>query len=340
MAGYIGSRASVVSSGAERKKTFDITTTTTVLAGLSYTPTFVHVFHNGVRLVDGTDYTATNSTSITLTTAAQSGDQVVVVSYATFQAADAYTKAETYTKSEADAGFVSDPNGAVTVDASGNVGIGTATPSLLQSYGNTLVVGSGSGAHGMTVFSSPAEYGALLFADGTGTNAELRAGEITYDHSTSSMFIKTAATERMRIDASGRVTMPYQPAFNAYAPAKTATKATVIYGTTRSNIGNHYNVTTGRFTAPIAGTYFFSFNSLMGLPYTAGHVRLWFDVNGVRNATYGDSLLGNDGIVPYSSISMSISLYLNANEYISVWNDGTIPTYGTSYGQFSGHLIG
>ena len=55
MAGYIGSRASVVSSGAERKKTFDITGTTTVLTGLSYTPTFVHLFHNGVRLVDGTD---------------------------------------------------------------------------------------------------------------------------------------------------------------------------------------------------------------------------------------------------------------------------------------------
>lgn len=112
MAGYIGSRASVVSSGAERKKTFDITGTTTVLTGLSYTPTFVHLFHNGVRLVDGTDYTATNGTSITLTTAAENGDQVVVVSYATFQAADAYTKAE------ADAGFVSVAGGTFT----GNVG--------------------------------------------------------------------------------------------------------------------------------------------------------------------------------------------------------------------------
>ena len=91
------------------------------------------------------------------------------------------------------------------IDASGNVGIGTATPSLLQSYGNTLVVGSGSGAHGMTIYSGPTEYGALLFADGTGTNAELRAGEITYDQGSSSMFIKTAATERLRIDASGNV---------------------------------------------------------------------------------------------------------------------------------------
>jgi len=95
MAGYIGSKASVVSSGAERKKAFSITGTTTSLTGLSYTPNQVHVFHNGVRLVDGTDYTATNGTSITLTSAAENGDEVVVISYATFQPADAYTKAET-----------------------------------------------------------------------------------------------------------------------------------------------------------------------------------------------------------------------------------------------------
>ena len=88
MAGYIGSKASVVSSGAERKKLFNITTTTTSLTGLAYTLGQVHVFHNGVRLVDGTDYTATNGTSITLTVAAENGDQVAVVSYATFQTSD------------------------------------------------------------------------------------------------------------------------------------------------------------------------------------------------------------------------------------------------------------
>ena len=88
MSGYIGSGASVVSSGAENKKVFDITTNTTSLTGLNYTVGKVHVYHNGVRLVDGTDYTATNSTSITLTVAAVSGDQVVVVSYASFQVAD------------------------------------------------------------------------------------------------------------------------------------------------------------------------------------------------------------------------------------------------------------
>jgi hypothetical protein len=89
MAGYIGSKASVVSSGAERKKTFTITGATTSLTGLNYTVGKVHVFQNGVRLVDGTDYTATNNTTITLTVAAQNGDNVVVISQAAFQVSGA-----------------------------------------------------------------------------------------------------------------------------------------------------------------------------------------------------------------------------------------------------------
>ena len=89
MAGYIGSKASVVSSGAERKTTITATSGQTSLTGLSYTPTQVHVFQNGVRLVDGTDYTATNGSSITLTVGASTNDQIVVVSYATVEISDA-----------------------------------------------------------------------------------------------------------------------------------------------------------------------------------------------------------------------------------------------------------
>ena len=108
MAGYIGSKASVVSSGAERKKTFAITTNTTSLTGLSYTVGQVHVFHNGVRLVDGTDYTATDGTSITLTSAAENGDEVVVISYASFQTSDTVSASAGGTFSNA-----------VTIDADG-----------------------------------------------------------------------------------------------------------------------------------------------------------------------------------------------------------------------------
>jgi hypothetical protein len=187
MAGYIGSKASVVSSGAERKKTFAITTSTTSLTGLSYTPTKAHVFHNGVRLVDGTDYTATNGTSITLNSAAENGDEVVVVSYATFQAADAYTKAE------ADAGFVNDPNGVITVDGSSNVGIGTTSPDdvlhvVTPSFGGITLECTGATADPVFTFLGDSGNSWTLHQDASqGDSFQFR-----YNNS-----------EKIRIDSSG-----------------------------------------------------------------------------------------------------------------------------------------
>jgi hypothetical protein len=139
MAGFIGARASVVSSGAERKQTYAITTTTTSLTGLAYTPTKVHVYHNGIRLVDGTDYTATDGSTITLTTAAENGDEVVVISYATFQTSDTVSAANGGTF----AGNVSmngtlDVTGATTLTGQLNTG------SILPSTDNASDLGSTS----------------------------------------------------------------------------------------------------------------------------------------------------------------------------------------------------
>ena len=137
MAGYIGSKASVVSSGAERKKTFTITGATTSLTGLNYTVGKVHVFQNGVRLVDGTDYTATNSTTITLTVAAQSGDNVVVISQAAFQVADALlTSGGTMTGDLTVQGAFTSPG----IDDNGN-----ATAMTIDSNENVLITKTATG---------------------------------------------------------------------------------------------------------------------------------------------------------------------------------------------------
>jgi hypothetical protein len=143
MAGYIGSAASVVSSGAENKKTFTITGATTSLTGLNYPVGKVHVFQNGVRLVDGTDYTATNGTTITLTVAAQSGDNVVVISQADFQVSGAVsTSGDTMTGDLTVQGaFTSvgiDDNAdavALTIDSSENVLIGKTSDDAGASIG-------------------------------------------------------------------------------------------------------------------------------------------------------------------------------------------------------------
>jgi len=94
MAGYIGSNISVASPGAEKKFTYIATAGQTLFSQCSYSVGYLHVFHNGVRLVEVTDYTATTGNSFTLTVAANVGDEIVAISYGTFNVADAYTKSE------------------------------------------------------------------------------------------------------------------------------------------------------------------------------------------------------------------------------------------------------
>ena len=222
MAGYIGTKAAVVTPGAERKKVFSITTTTTSLTGLAYTPGFVHVFHNGVRLVDGTDYTATNGTSLTLTTAAQNGDEVVVISYATFEVADAYTKAEsddryvnvtgdTMTGALAVNGNLTVDTDTLFVDAANNrVGVGTISPvAPLHVAGASRFVSGGATTPAITVTQgyingdiNSANFSIGNFGDGS---SEMRVGTRGFTTFFTGAFDNATGTERMRIDSSGNV---------------------------------------------------------------------------------------------------------------------------------------
>ena len=88
------------------------------------------------------------------------------------------------------------------IDASGNVGIGTSSPSSLQAGAENLVVGSGSGDEGITIYSGNASRGNIYFADGT-TSTDPYRGQINYFHDSDYLRFVTAATEAMRIDASG-----------------------------------------------------------------------------------------------------------------------------------------
>ena len=90
------------------------------------------------------------------------------------------------------------------IDYSGNVGIGTTSPSSLQAGAENLVVGSGSGDEGITIYSGNANRGNIYFADGT-TGSDPYRGQINYFHDSDYLRFVTAASERMRIDSSGNL---------------------------------------------------------------------------------------------------------------------------------------
>jgi hypothetical protein len=100
--------------------------------------------------------------------------------------------------------FFNDGSEAMRIDSSGNVGIGTSSPSSQSGDANAFVVGSGSGNQGLTIYSGTTSNGAIRFSDGT-SGADTYRGQIDYDHNDNSLKFVTDISERMRIDSSGNV---------------------------------------------------------------------------------------------------------------------------------------
>jgi hypothetical protein len=166
----------------------------------------------------------------------------------------------------------------------GNVGIGTSLPSekvtLAKSVPNTYTDGLSSlanplGTHvriennssvtdtfvGVTfVPTNGAEQQQLAYMGAVSTGGGL-APDIVFGRRAASTYY----VESMRIDASGRVTMPYQPAFSARPAsaqdniANNESQVTLSFGTEIFDAGS--NFASNVFTAPVTGKY--QFNALI-----------------------------------------------------------------------------
>ena len=79
MSGYIGNAP--VPQATQTRQTFTATSGQTSFATAGYTAGFVDVYMNGVRLVDGTDFTATNGSDVVLTSGAATGDIIDVLMF-------------------------------------------------------------------------------------------------------------------------------------------------------------------------------------------------------------------------------------------------------------------
>jgi hypothetical protein len=92
------------------------------------------------------------------------------------------------------------------IDSSGNLGLGTSSPSSSFAGARNLVIGGGSGHTGMTILSGTSSRSSIEFSDGTGSDATKTAGGIRYYHDSNYMRFNTnGGTERMRISDAGRV---------------------------------------------------------------------------------------------------------------------------------------
>ena len=182
---------------------------------------------------------------------------------------------------------------------------------------------------GQTSFQSGINAGRLSFVrDGNNSYG----GNFTFSNRTSS---DATMREVMRIDQAGRVTKPYHPSFHVYDATGTdfASEAKNTNLTSVSwNNGSYYNTSTQRFTAPVAGYYYFYYRANMSNLRNPKQTVIY--VNG------SPKLRGYNWDTSTWSETAAIGIwYLAVNDYVEFYYQGD-PDSGLTWNYAGGYLIG
>ncbi len=172
-------------------------TTFTTTSG--YTPGYVDVYYNGVKLVAGDDFTAATGTTIVLASGAALGDSVEIVAYLPRGLSDGYLK------SEADAKYLTIANPSYTGTLTGGTGVvNLGSGQLYKDASGHLLLGA-------TSVSNTPGWDKLLQINATNYPAlslksSFRQWDLTtYGSSGALLFYDTTAgAERARFDSSGQ----------------------------------------------------------------------------------------------------------------------------------------
>ena len=152
-----------------------------------------------------------------------------------------------------------------------------------------------------------------------------------------------AGTERLRINNAGIVTKPNQPAFAARGYSGTTTQIALmnplLWSNVHTNIGNCFDNSTGKFTFPVSGRYYYECNVNLKAADAS-----WMGLYFVYNGTAQHNSWSRDGAkTDYDDTIVSGITDATANDYMAFcWHNSYVSPVqnNTTYNYASIHLIG
>ena len=209
---YLGIPASGVTTTAYRTVTeFTATAGQTTFTPPSYTVGYLNVYRNGV-LLGSADYTATNGTTVVLAAAASAGDLVTTESFYVSSVLNALpTSGGTLNGNLNVIGDETVTGNTYLATSSGNVGVGTTSPSYkLHVYegGGVLVRPTASGSTNQVDWHA-ANAGTDMFMgcdNSSGSITGTAYGGYLYNQGNTPITFHTNSTRQMTIAADGTIT--------------------------------------------------------------------------------------------------------------------------------------
>jgi hypothetical protein len=289
----------------------------------------LNVFVNNVAQQPGSgkSYTATGTT-LTFDAAPDAGTNNVYVVYRGLSEGTLRLEQDPNSGITATTGTFSGIT-ATTGTFSGDLTVDTTTL-YVDSTNNRVGIGTTSVAYKMAIFENGSNF--LQFS----STGDAVAGHLIGRSASKNLRVQNSENadtefytnniERMKIDSSGRVTMPYQPfaLVDFGGGGYVSTSGILPFDNIAQNQGNHYNTSTYKFTCPVSGVYRVSGKIITQNNNDLGHFNLFLnDVQTMRSYTV------------YRGWGGDFTIYCAANDTLHLTIDAAQVYYNNGSNRYS-----